>query len=379
MPLIQTVTAIPLSFRLPPEHQVSLGIGKTIKRDAVVVRVDTDNGYTGWSEAHAARAPSAIAELINTTLASLVCGMDALDNLAVWERIYRMQLASHGMGAAAAIGLSGIDLALWDIKGKVTGKSICSLLGSASDVTPAYAGGITLGFQPAEELAEEAAGYVARGYRALKLRIGDGVENDKTRIQEVRARIGGDVEIMVDANTTYSMEMVEAVAATLDDCDIRWLEEPFPAAEYRSYQDAASVLNTPLAAGENHYTRFDFMRMLDDGAVRVWQPDLSKTGGMTEALRIAALADEHGIEIHPHTSVTALNMSATLHYLSAIPNPGYFEADLTPFNPLRDQWAPPDSIAADAAHCPPPGTGWGITLDSTSLDPFQGISGPGYV
>ena len=109
---IERVTAHPVSFRLPEHLQVSLGIGRTVKRDAVLVRVETSAGVSGWGEAHAARAPTAIAELINTTLADLVRGMDALDTESVWERVYRMQLASHGAGAAAVIGLSGIDLAL---------------------------------------------------------------------------------------------------------------------------------------------------------------------------------------------------------------------------------------------------------------------------
>jgi L-alanine-DL-glutamate epimerase-like enolase superfamily enzyme len=109
--LITDVTAYPISFAIPNEHQVRLGIGRTVKRDAVLVKVATDAGITGWGEAHAARAPSAIAELINTTLRQLVTGLDACDPQTVWERVYRMQLASHGAGAAAAIGLSGIDMA----------------------------------------------------------------------------------------------------------------------------------------------------------------------------------------------------------------------------------------------------------------------------
>ena len=176
---ITAVTAHALSVPVPPAYQVSLGIGRTVKRDAVLVRVDTDAGVTGWGEAHAARAPTAIAELINTTLARLVVGLDATDTTAVWERVFRMQLASHGAGAAAVIGLSGIDLALWDIKGKLAGAPVWQLLGAAA-ARPlrAYAGGISLGFQPPDALAREAEQLVGQGYRALKLRLGDGPAQD---------------------------------------------------------------------------------------------------------------------------------------------------------------------------------------------------------
>ena len=100
---IRQITAYPVSFPVPEEHQVTLGIGRTVKRDAVLVRVDTDAGISGWGEAHAARAPTAIAELINTTLAQLVTGLDACEPQQAWQAVYRMQIRSHGAGAAAIL------------------------------------------------------------------------------------------------------------------------------------------------------------------------------------------------------------------------------------------------------------------------------------
>ena len=376
---ISRVTAHPVSFAVPPEHQVSLGIGRTVKRDAVIVEVATDAGVTGWGEAHAARAPSAIAELVNTTLAALVTGLDATDTEAVWERVYRMQLASHGAGAAAVIGLSGIDLALWDIKGKLAGQPVCALLGAEPRDVEAYAGGISLGFQAPESLAEEAADFVAQGFGALKLRLGDTPQHDLARVAAVRAALGADVDVLTDANTAYALDDFAAVADGLVDARVGWLEEPFPPHDFRSYR-AARRDDLVLAAGENHYTRFDFERALEDGALGVWQPDLSKTGGLTEALRIARLAAEHGIRVHPHTSLTALNMAATLHFLAAIPNGGYFEADMTAFNPFRDVFgADALSTASPARVRPPAGPGLGLEFDPALLGGFPCLSGPGYV
>src|ERR1044071_5640179 len=110
---IRSINAVPISYKVPEGQNVRLGIGRAVKRDAVLVRVETDEGLVGWGEAHHGRCPGAIAKLIDTTLGELVIGLDALDVIGVWDRVYKMQLASHGMGAAAAMALSGLDIALW--------------------------------------------------------------------------------------------------------------------------------------------------------------------------------------------------------------------------------------------------------------------------
>jgi L-alanine-DL-glutamate epimerase-like enolase superfamily enzyme len=198
---IRSLQSVPISYRVPQGQNVRLGIGRAVKRDAVLVKVETDEGITGWGEAHHGRAPGAIAKLIDTTISELVTGMDALDVVGVWNRVYQMQLASHGMGAAATMALSGLDLALWDIRGKATGWPLYRLLGGASRPIKAYAGGISLGWQEPASLVEEAAGCVAQGYRALKLRVGDGPRNDIARATAVREKLGDAIEILVDANT----------------------------------------------------------------------------------------------------------------------------------------------------------------------------------
>lgn len=115
---IADIQAYPVSFPIPPERRVALGIGTAVKRDAVLVKVTTRGGLTGWGEAHHGRAHTAVAMLIDTTLRQLVLGMDADDVSGVWDKMYRFQLASHGMGAGACLAMSGIDMALWDLRGK---------------------------------------------------------------------------------------------------------------------------------------------------------------------------------------------------------------------------------------------------------------------
>ena len=184
---ITTIQAFPTSFPLPPEKRVSLGIGTAVKRDAVVVKVSTAGGLTGWGEAHHGRAHSAVAKLIETTLKQLILGMDAADVVGVWAKIYKMQLGSHGMGAATCLAMSGIDLALWDIRGQAAGMPLYKLLGGARKGIPAYAGGVSLGYQDPAKLVEEVRPLRDRGYKAIKLRVGDTPKLDLARIEAVRS------------------------------------------------------------------------------------------------------------------------------------------------------------------------------------------------
>lgn len=378
--LIADVTAYPISFAIPDEHQVRLGIGRTVKRDAVLVKVTTDAGITGWGEAHAARAPSAIAELINTTLRQLVCGLEARDPSTVWERVYRVQLASHGAGAAAAIGLSGIDMALWDIRGKAENQPLYALLGGSRRAVRAYAGGIALGYQPVPELLAEIDDVIESGYSAFKLRLGDTPAKDIERLEAARRHVGEQIDILTDVNTSYDLEQVAAIMPALDAAHTGWLEEPFPAHAYKLYIAAAALGRTPLAAGENHYTRFEFERVADDGAITVWQPDLSKTGGITEGLRIAELARTVGASVHPHTSLTCLNMAASIHFLAAAPDPGYFEADRSAYNPFRHALCTGGFTEhGDGTVTPLDAPGLGVDVDENRLAEFPVIPGPGYI
>lgn len=377
---IVDIKTYPTSFPVPPEAAVTLGIGRAVKRDAVVVKVVTEGGIVGYGESHHGRSPGAVAHLIDSTLRQLVVGMDALDVVGIWQRIYQMQLGSHGMGAGTAIAMSGIDIALWDIRGKAVGWPLYRLLGGASRPIPAYAGGVSLGYQEPSQLVDEARMHVEAGFKAVKLRVGDTPVRDLDRIAAVRAAFGNEVAILVDANTGYSLSDVRAVMPGLEDHGVDWLEEPFPAHDYRQYATAVAYGNVPLAAGENHYTRFEFSRLIEEGSIHILQPDLSKTGGVTETLRIAALASAWKLPINPHTSMTGLNMAATIHVLASIDNAGYFEADVSKNNLFRDQLvSTPYTVASDGCVRPLEQPGLGVEVDEAFLANHPVIEGPGYV
>ncbi len=377
---IKDIKAYPTSFPIAPANRVALGIGTAVKRDAVVVKVTTDDGLVGWGEAHHGRAHTAVAKLIETTLKQLVVGSDPFDTVGIWEKMYRFQLASHGMGAGACLAMSGIDMALWDIRGKAVNLPLYRLLGGARKAIPAYAGGVSLGYQAPQTLIEEATRSLDRGYKAIKLRVGDTVSRDIERLEAVRAAFGKDLIILTDANIGYRPEDVRRIMPAMDALGIGWLEEPFPAHDYRSYREAKSWGRTPLGAGENHYTRFEFNRLIEDGAITILQPDLSKSGGITECLRIAAMASAWKLPIHPHSSMTGLNHAASIHFLAAIDNGGYFEGDASKSNKFRDELVEnPGSIDRDGNVWPLDKPGLGLDVNEEFLTKHPAIEGPGYV
>ena len=377
---IVDIRAFATSFPLPPGGNVRLGIGRAVKKDAVLVKVTTAGGLVGWGESHHARAPSTIAKLVETTLKMLVVGEDAANVQGIWQKIYVKQLASHGLGAGAAMAMSGIDMALWDIRGKATGWPLYKLLGGTARPIPAYAGGISLGFQDPASLVEEARLHVAAGYKALKLRLGDNPKDDLARVEAIRKSFGDDLVILSDANTGYTLADARAVMPGLDANQVAWLEEPFPAHDYRSYHEAKAFGRVPLAAGENHYTRFEFSRLIEERDVAILQPDLSKTGGITEFMKIAAMASAYKLPVHPHTSMTGLNMAASIHVLAALDHPGYFEGDVSINNLFRDVLvSEPYRVDSDGCVRPLEGPGLGLEVDENFLLRHPVIEGPSYV
>lgn len=377
--VIQDIQAWAISFPVPEKNSVRLGVGRARKRDAVVVKVTAANGLVGWGESHHGRAHSSIAHLIEHALKPLILGMSASNVLGIWQRIYSAQLVAMGTGAACVLAMSGIDMALWDIRGKAVGWPLYRLLGGASKPLPAYAGGVALGWQEPEALVDEAASHVEAGYKAVKLRLGDTVERDVARVTAVRKAFGPDIEILTDANAAYTLADARRVMPQLDALDVGWLEEPFPAHDYRSYEQARAYGQVPFAAGENHYTRFEFNRLVDDRVVSVLQPDVSKTGGITETMRIAALASAHKLPVHPHTSMTGINMAATLHVLAALEGNSYFEADVSRGNLFRDELvATPFEIDPTGHVRPCDQPGIGVEVNEDFIHAHPAIEGPAY-
>ena len=360
------------ALSVPVEDGIVFGIDKVLRRDTVLVRIETEDGIVGYGESHHGRAAGSIAHIVNSLLRYFLIGEDATDVVGIWQRIYTMQLRSHGLGAATSIAMSGIDQALWDIRGKAVGWPLYKLLGGSSRKIKAYAGGVSLGWSEPAVLCEEVAQALEGNYKAVKLRGGDTPARDIARVAAVREAFGDDLTIMVDANTNYTVADVLKVLPAFEELGVEWLEEPFAPHDHRSYA-TADRSNVPLAAGENHYTRFEFHRLIEDGHVGILQPDLSKAGGITEVLRIAALGSAWKLPICPHTATTGLNMAVTIHVLASIDNAGYFEGDISEANLFRDELvSTPYTVAADGTVSPleRPGIGVDVDEDFARAHPF---------
>lgn len=377
--VIRDVIAYPVSFPVNEANSVCLAVGKVVKRDAVIVKVTTECGLTGFGESHHGRAHTTVAHFVNTVLRDLVVGQDAGSTLDIWKLIYDRQLRGMGLGAACVLSMSGLDIALWDIRGKAADLPLYRLLGAGHKPIPAYAGGVALGWQEPEALVDEAQSHAEKGLRAVKVRIGDTPERDLARIAAVRRQLGDDVDVMTDAMMGYSLADCRKMIPAMDGLQIAWLEEPFAAQDYGNYETARHFGRVAFAAGENHYTRFEFMRLIQTGAVSVLQPDLSKTGGITEVLRIAALASSYQLPIHLHTSMTGINMAASIHVLTALDNAGYFEADVSENNYFRDELVQmPYQIDEQGCVSALNGPGLGVEVDEQFIAAHPPIEGPSY-
>jgi L-alanine-DL-glutamate epimerase-like enolase superfamily enzyme len=374
---VTELKAFPLSIKL--ENAPRRGVGQPIKKDTVIVRVRTEDGITGYGESHHGLAPTLVADLVNQNLAPLVVGADAMAVEDLWQLIYAKQGQTHGPGWALYKALSGVDMALWDARGKALKLPVYRLLGGSRKKMRAYAGGVCLGFQPPAKLLEEAQGLIARGYTAIKLRLGDSVERDVERVRHVRKALGDGVDIMVDINTRYQYLDLQRALPALEECRVFWLEEPFAPDALSDYAHFNSRSRIPFAAGENHFTRFQARQLLETGAVDIIQPDPCKAGGITECKKIADLASAFKRPFAPHTGMSAIDAAACVHLLCATSNALIYEGDCAALNPFRDELCGSTALkVVDGFIEPSDAPGLGVEVDESLFTRFPGIPGPCY-
>jgi L-alanine-DL-glutamate epimerase-like enolase superfamily enzyme len=276
------------------------------------------------------------------------------------------------------IALSGIDIALWDLKGKLLGQPVYRLLGGGKRRIRAYAGGLSLGFQPVDTLEREVRALVDQGYTAIKLRVGDHPRRDAERVGHIR-RSFPDLDIAVDAQTRYTPLDIPEV---LDYCDkhrVYWLEEPFATDNIRAYVETQRKTRIPLAAGENHYTRKAFRELFNQGAVAIAQADCTKAGGLSEVKKIADMSVAYDLWMAPHTSHSIISAAANTHLLCALSNGLIYEADVARVNPFRTDLSRTPFGVVDGHIEPNDQPGLGLDIDEAMLAEFPAIPGPCYI
>lgn len=338
-------------------------------RRAVLVLIETDADFSGLGEAACFGGPLSVTErVILDELAPLILGRDPLMIEQLWQLMYS-QTAHHGRHGLVISALSGIDIALWDILGKVSGQPLYKILGAATDQVPAYAAGGYYGDNKTlADLAEEVEGYVQKGFTGVKIKVGRyGVADDLARIRTVRDAIGADIKLMVDANNALPLHYAIELANLMQPYQIYWFEEPVHPDYLGQCQEIAQRSTIPIAGYEIQFTRFGFLPFIQGRLVSVVQPDVTWSGGITECRRIAALAAAWGIRCIPHAYSSVVTLIANLHFAASVVGETWIEFDQTP-NPLRTELAAIVPRCEDGYVRLPESPGLGIELNMEALE-----------
>ena len=302
-------------------------------RTAMLVEIETDTGLVGWGECY---GPARITEAVVKSVAPWLIGEDPLRTDFLWQMIYA-RLRDHGQKGVVIQGLSGIDIALWDIKGKHFGVPVHQLLGGPLRTSvQAYATGLyrRRSGDPLQYLAEEAENYVAEGFKAVKLKVGFGVEEDAAVTRAVREATGPGVVLMVDANHAYDSVSAIRLGRMIEEHNIGWFEEPVPPEDVAGYRAVKAALSIPIAGGECEFTRFGFRELLVSRAVDIIQPDTCAAGGLSECKKIADMAEAFGVRYNPHVWGTGIAIAASLQLLAVVPT--HTPTSLAPIEPMLE-------------------------------------------
>jgi D-galactarolactone cycloisomerase len=341
-------------------------------RSAVLVKVDTDEGVSGIGEAAYFGGPPLITKtIIEKELADYLIGEDPLNIERLWEKMYQRSI-KHGRKGAVIASMSGIDIALWDIKARTANMPLYRLLGGCYEQIRAYASaGFYAEGKGIKQVADEMASYVEEGFTAVKMKIGRNQAEDLARVKAVREAIGKNIDLLVDGNNAYTSYEAIRMARKMEEYDIFWFEEPVPAEDVEGSARVAAAIDTPLAAGENEFTRYGFRDLIINQAIDIAQPDTTWCGGITEARKIAAMASAWNISCVPHSFSSAIALVSNLHFSASIPNSMFQEFDRNN-NPLRENLLQePIKINKDGYIDLPQKPGLGVALDQAAVKRYR--------
>ncbi len=333
---ITKITSHVLQYNLPE----LLGYSQQYyaKRSAHLVEVETDEGVTGWGECF---GPGNVAiankTIVERVIQPMILGDDPIDRDVIWHKVYNL-LRDHGQKGMPMQSLSGVDIALWDIAGKVAGLPIHKLIGGAhrSDVA-VYGYGMMLRPEPANELAarfeDEAAAIRGMGFAAAKMKVGLGPKGDVTLAQAVRKGVGDDFPFMADANHCYTTSDAFYVGRAFGELEAYWFEEPIAPEDLDGYRELRAGLDVNISGGEAEFNRWGWRSLLEARGLDIAQPEVCALGGISEYLRVLALCHAHFTPVINHVWGSAIAVATNLHLLAAMPPlPG----GLFPWEPMLE-------------------------------------------
>lgn len=361
---ISHVEAHALRFEYPPSQRFKYAGGTCTGRLTSLLFVHTDTGQVGVGSAYS--HPGLVHVTVKTQLEPALIGEDPCDVEGLWERLYAIT-RWYGRKGAALSALGGIDIALWDLRGKALGKPVWDLLGGRP-TCPAYASALLWKDDPAE-LAEEASRHLARGFRRMKMRLGRGAEYDRRAVLTVRKAIGADNDLMVDGSMRYGSVEAQSLGDFLAKHGVFWFEEPFPPEHLSSYKELRGRAGVRLAAGENEFGTQGFGELIREGAVDIVQPDASRCGGISEVVRVARMAQVAGLSFAPHSWSDAVAVVANAHVVASLPGGLTVEMDQTG-NPFIEDLLTEPLVVRDGQLALSERPGLGIEVNRAVLDRY---------
>ena len=384
--IIRDVDAVWLHCPIPYEKQHVSDFGRLASFDCTLVTITTDEGLQGFGEAKAAVGSAGVCAAIVTCvrheLKPILVGQDARQISRLWECMYNGTRDHYALARGRAFpilgrrgltisAMSGVDMALWDLLGKSLNTPVVQLLGGATrERMPAYASG---GWADVEKIGDQVKGYVARGFNAVKMRVGvmDGdVMTSVARVRAARAALGPKIDIMADAHGTYSVPEAKQFCRALEEVNLRWFEEPINADNRHGTAEVRANTTIPISAGESEFTRFDFRDLIEARAVDILQPDLAICGGLTEGRRIAALADTHQLELAPHCWGSAFSFMAGVSLAFASSAATVIEYSVGA-NPMLFELVQEKIEAVDGMIAAPVRPGLGVTPRQEFINEFK--------
>jgi len=383
---IKSVKAQWVRIPIEEDRQHVSDFGRLRTFDAAICRIETEDGLVGWGEgknaAGSAGDYAALVHLVNEEFGPRLIGRDASEITPIWEYLYNgvraeaaarrghimPELSRRGLTMAA---ISAVDIALWDIRGKSLDLPVWALLGGRSaERLPAYASG---GWAGADQIGAQLGAYVEQGgFGAVKMRVGsmDGSpQASAARVRAARKALGPEIDIMVDAHGTFTVAEARRFAAMVGDCDLAWFEEPGIADDLQGIAEFRAASHIPVAIGESVCTRFDFRDILVARAADILQPDPAFCGGITEMMRIAALASAFNLRLAPHLWAGAPAFFAGLHVLATAPAGFLVEFSLGANPMIHDLSRAPVRVHEGQIDVPD-GPGLGLDMDEDNIARF---------
>jgi L-alanine-DL-glutamate epimerase-like enolase superfamily enzyme len=376
---IKSVKAWWLHVPIPKAQRHRSDFGLVASFDMALVRIETECGLVGHGEAKATVASAgdnrAVVSLIERELGPMLIGDEPRDITRHWENFYSGVRGHYaldrghvfpilGRRGITISAISGIDMALWDILGKSLDAPVWRLLGGRRrERMPAYASG---GWAPADKIGAQLQSYIDRGgFKAVKMRVGvaDGeARHSAARVRAARDALGPEIDIMCDAHGTFGVAEAKRFCRLVEDCDIAWFEEPVTADDKRGLAEVRASTDIPIATGESEATRFAFRDLAELRAADIFQPDLAICGGITEAMRIGAIASAFQLRLAPHLWGGALMFNAGLHVSAASPAAHIIEYSLGA-NPMLFELAEEAPVSVDGMVEIPDRPGLGVTIN----------------